>query len=110
MAALAPSATSGVPALDQTLGGFFWGDNVVWEVGHGESVLPFEHAIVEAAPQFAFTTYVAFTRTPDEVHRDHPGIDLLDLREADYQPARQPPDPSALREGGGGVDGDHGAT
>src|SRR5262245_2176799 len=80
MPPLAPSATSGVPALDQTLGGLFWGDNVVWEVGHGETILPFEHAITAAADLFSFSAYVTVSRSPEQVHVDHPGLEVLDLR------------------------------
>ena len=80
MPPLAPSATSGVPALDQTLGGLFWGDNVVWEVGHGETILPFEHAITAAAESFSFSVYVTLVRDPAEIRAEHPGIEVLDLR------------------------------
>ena len=34
-------ATSGIADLDRTLGGLFWGDNVVWELRRNASVEPF---------------------------------------------------------------------
>jgi transcriptional regulator with XRE-family HTH domain len=44
-------ATSGIPDLDRTLGGLFWGDNVVWEVRRQASVEPFVRALVSAGGQ-----------------------------------------------------------
>jgi transcriptional regulator with XRE-family HTH domain len=44
-------ATSGIADLDRTLGGLFWGDNVVWEVRRQASVEPFVRALVSAGGQ-----------------------------------------------------------
>ena len=44
-------ATSGIADLDRTLGGLFWGDNVVWEVRRHASVEPFVRALVAAGEQ-----------------------------------------------------------
>jgi transcriptional regulator with XRE-family HTH domain len=44
-------ATSGIADLDRTLGGLFWGDNVVWELRRNASVEPFVRALLAAGAQ-----------------------------------------------------------
>jgi transcriptional regulator with XRE-family HTH domain len=75
----------------------------VWEVGHGETILPFEHAIAAAGPQFNFTTYVSFTRSPEDVQREHPGVDVLDLRTDEPAAALRRIEELCSRRGPGGV-------
>ena len=53
-------ATSGIADLDRTLGGLFWGDNVVWEVRRHASVEPFVRALVSAGGQAEAFAHVSF--------------------------------------------------
>jgi transcriptional regulator with XRE-family HTH domain len=56
----APTATSGIEALDELLGGIFWGDNVVFRtVGDGAAARPFEEAFA-TAPGFAAKSALRF--------------------------------------------------
>ena len=55
-------ATSGIADLDRTLGGLFWGDNVVWEVRRHASVEPFVRALVSAGGQAEAFAHVALER------------------------------------------------
>ena len=55
-------ATSGIADLDRTLGGLFWGDNVVWEVRRHASVEPFVRALVSAGGQAEAFAHVSFGR------------------------------------------------
>src|SRR4029077_16372919 len=52
-------ATSGIADLDRTLGGLFWGDNVVWELRRNASVEPFVEALVAAGGQAGAFAHVA---------------------------------------------------
>jgi|tagenome__1003787_1003787.scaffolds.fasta_scaffold20915950_3 transcriptional regulator with XRE-family HTH domain len=54
-------ATSGIADLDRTLGGLFWGDNVVWEVRRQGSVDPFVRALVSAGGQAEAFAHVSLT-------------------------------------------------
>lgn len=44
----APLASSGVDALDEVLGGVYWGDNVVFRTSKAEAAAPFVHAFATA--------------------------------------------------------------
>jgi transcriptional regulator with XRE-family HTH domain len=52
-------ATSGIADLDRTLGGLFWGDNVVWELRRNASVEPFARALLAAGAQAESFAHVA---------------------------------------------------
>ncbi len=45
-----PVATSGIPALDDALGGLLWGDNIIFEVEDGADTAPFYRAISATDP------------------------------------------------------------
>jgi transcriptional regulator with XRE-family HTH domain len=67
-------ATSGIADLDRTLGGLFWGDNVVWEVRRQASVDPFVQALVDVGGQAEAFVHVSFDGTPET----KPGVDVID--------------------------------
>ena len=66
-------ATSGIDDLDRTLGGLFWGDNVVWQVRRQASAEPFIDALVAVGGQADAVAHVAL-----EPGRRYPGIDVID--------------------------------
>jgi transcriptional regulator with XRE-family HTH domain len=66
-------ATSGITDLDRTLGGLFWGDNVVWEVRRQASADPFVRALVAAGNQADAFAYVTFDGAVA-----YEGIDVID--------------------------------
>ena len=66
-------ATSGIADLDRTLGGLFWGDNVVWEVRRQASADPFVRALVAVGNQADAFAHVAFDGTAAL-----PGVDVID--------------------------------
>jgi transcriptional regulator with XRE-family HTH domain len=72
--------STGFEALDETLGGLFWGDNVVWLLD-GPSPEPFFRAIARDHDAFASMTSVSFGGT---TYRDIAGVTVL---EAGPQPA-----------------------
>ncbi|HET6173554.1 MAG TPA: XRE family transcriptional regulator [Gaiellales bacterium] len=69
-------ATSGIADLDRTLGGLFWGDNVVWEVRRQASVEPFVRALVSAGGQAEAFAHVSFGG--GELPAGERGIELID--------------------------------
>ncbi len=70
-------AGSGVPSLDRVTGGFYWGDNVVWELEPGAELAPFSAALTAAAPGYARFARVALTELPEPAD----GIDVIDARD-----------------------------
>ncbi|HEY3615101.1 MAG TPA: XRE family transcriptional regulator [Gaiellales bacterium] len=66
-------ATSGSEDLDRTLGGLFWGDNVVWQVRRQASVEPFMRALVSVGTQADAFAHVVLGDGPS-----YPGIDVID--------------------------------
>jgi transcriptional regulator with XRE-family HTH domain len=66
-------ATSGITDLDRTLGGLFWGDNVVWEVRRQASADPFVRALVAVGDQADAFAHVSFGGAVA-----HEGIDVID--------------------------------
>lgn len=75
------TASTGVAELDRTLGGLFWGDNVVWEIEEGSSVEPFYRSIAaRAAEDYEYAAYVTVTREPGAVREAHPELDVVDAR------------------------------
>lgn len=74
------TASTGVPELDEVLGGLYWGDNVVWEPREGASIEPFYRAIAALAPRYDFAAYVSLTRTPEAVLAAYPALGIIDAR------------------------------
>lgn len=75
-------AGSGAAALDAALGGFFWGDNVVW-MEDGGSAAPFFRAVCEERGSFERILWVAVERDPQHGPcAGLPGVELLDARES----------------------------
>ena len=73
-------ANSGAAALDAALGGFFWGDNVVW-MEDGGSAAPFFRAVAGERRSFDRILWVAVERDPDSAPCARlPGVELLDAR------------------------------
>ena len=67
-------ATSGVAELDKTLGGLFWGDNVVFQVVEGASAEPFFRAV--ASTDVAYERRLVVRLSEDGPA--YPGFDVLD--------------------------------
>lgn len=72
-----PAAGTGVPELDETLGGLFWGDNVVWELGAGTAVEPFFRAVTRGADVYDAVDYVALATPAAEIAAAYPGVGLI---------------------------------
>jgi transcriptional regulator with XRE-family HTH domain len=85
---LGAAASSGVPELDEAVGGIYWGDNVVWEVEEGASAEPFYAAIARTRSSYDFAAYVALDREPGELAERFPGLRILDARPG--SPIHQP--------------------
>jgi transcriptional regulator with XRE-family HTH domain len=66
-------ATSGIGDLDRTLGGLFWGDNVVWQVRRQASAEPFVRALIAVGRQAEAFAHVALGGGSE-----YPGIDVID--------------------------------
>jgi transcriptional regulator with XRE-family HTH domain len=69
-------ATSGIADLDRTLGGLFWGDNVVWELRQQASAEPFVRALVSAGGQAEAFAHVSFDASKAPAAHDR--IDVID--------------------------------
>lgn len=69
-------ATSGIADLDRTLGGLFWGDNVVWEVRRHASVEPFVRALVSAGGQAEAFAHVSMSA--GDTPAGDAGIEVID--------------------------------
>jgi transcriptional regulator with XRE-family HTH domain len=77
--------SSGLPALDDLMGGILWGDNVVWEVASGASEEGVERTLLhEIAGTGDSPLYVVFEESPDAVRKRFgmPGLEVLDCRDA----------------------------
>ena len=70
-------ARTGLPELDEPLGGLYRGDNVVWELGAGASAAPFLRAVSRDADAYDFAAYVTLATPPEEVAADHPRLRLV---------------------------------
>jgi transcriptional regulator with XRE-family HTH domain len=75
-AALEDVASSGIPALDEALGGLFWGDNVVLEVPEPPVAEPFYRAVATAPEQYDQRLYIGLSGESGPVR----GFDLIDAR------------------------------
>jgi transcriptional regulator with XRE-family HTH domain len=69
-------ASTGVPELDDALGGLFWGDNVVFEVVDPPAVEPFYRAVATVDAQYDQRIYVSLSGDRPTV----PGFDLIEAR------------------------------
>ena len=70
-------ARTGVPELDEPLGGLYRGDNVVWEVGAGATAAPFLRAASRDADAYDFAAYVTLATPPDDVAAEHPRLRIV---------------------------------
>lgn len=84
---LGETATTGIEVLDQALGGLFWGDNVVWALEEGASCDPFYAAIARSAGEYHYAGYVTVSRDPAEIQAILPGVEVIDARAPEAQPA-----------------------
>lgn len=87
------TASTGIRELDLALGGLYWGDNVVWEPEESGSVEPFFQAVCANRDSYRFAAYVTVLRSPDDVRRRFPGLELIDAR-----PGAKLAQPAALLE------------
>jgi transcriptional regulator with XRE-family HTH domain len=69
-------ASTGNAELDDTLGGLFWGDNVVFEVADPSAVEPFYRAVAAVEEQFDQRLYISLSGGRAAVT----GFDRLDAR------------------------------
>ncbi|MDX6590893.1 MAG: hypothetical protein QOJ13_89 [Gaiellales bacterium] len=78
------TVSSGLPPLDDLMGGFLWGDNVVWEIAAGASGHPVEAALLHEAAKDGKPVYVVFGQSPDAVRElfDMPALEVLDCSAA----------------------------
>jgi len=74
------AASTGVRALDATLDGLFWGDNVVWETEQQAAVEPFYAAAAGRRGDYDLTAYVTLGRSPEEIAAAYPGFEVIDAR------------------------------
>jgi transcriptional regulator with XRE-family HTH domain len=70
-------ARTGLPELDEPLGGLYRGDNVVWELGAGASAGPFLRAASRDADTYDFAAYVSLATPPGEVEAEHPRLRIV---------------------------------
>ena len=70
------AASTGIPELDDALGGLFWGDNVVFEVGDLQRAEPFYRALATAAAPYDQRLYVSLSGDRPPVT----GFQLIDAR------------------------------
>jgi transcriptional regulator with XRE-family HTH domain len=73
---LGDAASTGIPELDEALGGLFWGDNVVFEVADPASVTPFYRAAAAVGGQFDQRLVVSLFEGPAA----YAGFDVIDAR------------------------------
>ena len=69
-------ASTGIAELDHTLGGLFWGDNVVFEVADPPAAEPFYRAVVAVEEHYDQVLYVALSGEPTQLR----GFDLIHAR------------------------------
>jgi transcriptional regulator with XRE-family HTH domain len=74
------AASTGVAALDATLDGLYWGDNVVWETEDTAAVEPFYGALADQRSAYDLAMYVTLSRSPEDVRATYPGFEVLDAR------------------------------
>ena len=80
--------STGIDALDVTLGGLFWGDNVVWRLD-AAPIEPFYRAIASLSDPFETRTFIS-TGTPVDV------FGVPDLATIDARPGSELAQPSDL--------------
>ena len=71
------AARTGLPELDEPLGGLYRGDNVVWELGAGAPAGPFLRAATRDADEYDFAAYVTLATPPDMVAAEHPRLRVV---------------------------------
>ena|SRR6476469_8539779 len=60
-------ASTGIAELDHTLGGLFWGDNVVFEVADPPAAEPFYRAVASVEEHFDQVRYVTLSGEPTQL-------------------------------------------
>ena len=68
--------STGVPTLDQVLGGLYWGDNVVWQLD-GASAEPFYRAILRHEHAFDASGWIAVSGVPSQLVADFPQLEIV---------------------------------
>ena len=63
-----PRVSTGLEALDEVLGGLYWGDNVVWQLDRAP-VEPFYRAIASLSDVFETRTLVSLGAAGQHVRR-----------------------------------------
>ena len=76
----ASTASSGIPALDEALGGLYWGDNVVWQADDDAPVDAFFRAVAGTASHYQLAAFVSLGTAPAELERSYPGFTVIDAR------------------------------
>lgn len=74
------AASSGVAALDEALGGLYWGDNVVWQTDEDAPVDAFYRAVAGTASHYQLAAFVSLTTDPAELEGSYPGFTVIDAR------------------------------
>ena len=74
------TASTGIASFDESFGGIYWGDNVVWQVEEGVSAEPFYRAIARTVRSYQAATFVAIARDPEELRASYPGFAIVDAR------------------------------
>jgi transcriptional regulator with XRE-family HTH domain len=74
------TASSGIPALDDALGGLYWGDNVVWQTDEDAPLDAFYRAVAGTASQYQLAAFVSLTTDPAVLERSYPGFTVIDAR------------------------------
>lgn len=80
MARFALTASTGIPELDQALGGLYWGDNVVLDADDASDAEPFLRAAASEAALYEERAFVTLGREPDELETSYPGLEVIDAR------------------------------
>ena len=70
-------AGTGLPELDEALGGLYRGDNVVWEIGAGASAAPFLRSVSRDAEAYDVAAYVTLATPPDAIAAEHPRLRVV---------------------------------
>jgi transcriptional regulator with XRE-family HTH domain len=68
--------STGVPTLDQVLGGLYWGDNVVWQLD-GAAVDPFYRAILRHEEAFDASRWIAVSPDASRLVADFGQLEIV---------------------------------
>jgi len=82
VSAIPRTASTGLAALDQVLGGLYWGDNVVLSAEEPDDPEPFYAAAADTVHDYDGAGFVTLERDPGDIHTRFPGFDIIDGRPA----------------------------